>query len=131
MKSVQNWISYLHKISRIFSPFLFIFPALEISFKFIFKSIKLSPVGPTCLRQCRRVPHSDWSSWVALSCGCLVRYKTPASRSTLSERSPVRTPPHCARLITPPATIHFPLRFSCRSPSSALEPVAAALQNRC
>jgi Kef-type K+ transport system membrane component KefB len=40
MKSVPNLIIYLHKYSRIFSPFLSIFLMLEIGLEVYFKPIK-------------------------------------------------------------------------------------------
>jgi Kef-type K+ transport system membrane component KefB len=45
MKSVPNLIIYLHKYSRIFSPFLSIFLMLEIGLEVYFKPIKTTADG--------------------------------------------------------------------------------------
>jgi hypothetical protein len=60
MKSVLNWIFYLHKFSRIFIPFLSIFLALEtgvgVSLKFFFRWC----VGPGRQWLCRPLLASHW-----------------------------------------------------------------------
>jgi hypothetical protein len=59
MKSVTNWISYLHDFVSIFPQFLAIFLHQKLISGIFENWKKQPPVGPAWQRHCRHVPRLD------------------------------------------------------------------------